>query len=251
MTSVKTEVCSKCRGTGYASVEREGVRGVVRCDCIKTSRSGRLMDDARIPARYGHCELEGFGLTDKWRNESLERAKSISERYAQEYPTSTSFGLMFMGPPGVGKTHLAVGIIRKLIREKSTPCLFRTFPDLLKEIQMSYSSVSMSSELSLLQPVLDAEVLLLDELGAQTPSAWVKETVAYILNYRYAENKVTILTTNYLDHEDLKSPRKSVSYSLTERIGEPMRSRLYEMCKTVVMQGEDFRQRFKPDEHRL
>jgi DNA replication protein DnaC len=116
---------------------------------------------------------------------------------------------------------------------------------------MSYSPVSMSSELSLLQPVLEAEVLLLDELGAQTPSAWVKETVAYILNYRYAENKVTILTTNYLDQEDLKSPRKSVSYSLTERIGEPMRSRLYEMCKTVVMQGEDFRQRFKPDEHRL
>ncbi|HET9217894.1 MAG TPA: ATP-binding protein [Terriglobia bacterium] len=209
------------------------------------------MDDARIPARYAHCELEGFGLTDKWRNESLERAKSLSERYAHEYPPSKSFGLLFMGPPGVGKTHLAVGIIRKLIRDKSIPCLFRTFPDLLKEIQMSYSPVSMSSELSLLQPVLEAEVLLLDELGAQTPSAWVKETVAYILNYRYAENKVTILTTNYLDQEDLKSPRKSVSYSLTERIGEPMRSRLYEMCKTVVMQGEDFRQRFKPDEHRL
>jgi DNA replication protein DnaC len=99
--------------------------------------------------------------------------------------------------------------------------------------------------------VLEAEVLLLDELGAQTPSAWVKETVSYILNYRYAENKVTILTTNYLDQEDLKSARKSVSFSLTERIGEPMRSRLYEMCKTVVMQGEDFRQKFKPDEHRL
>ena len=209
------------------------------------------MEDARIPVRYAHCELEGFGLTDNWRNQSLEKAKSISESYAREYPTSTPFGLLFMGPPGVGKTHLAVGIVRKLIREKSVPCLFRAFPDLLKEIQRSYSAVSMSSELSLLQPVLEAEVLLLDELGAQSPSAWVKETVAYILNYRYAENKVTILTTNYLDQEDLKSARKSVSFSLTERIGEPMRSRLYEMCKTVVIQGEDFRQRFKPDEHRL
>jgi len=209
------------------------------------------MEEARIPIRYSHCELEGFGLTDKWRNESLERAKSLAELYAREYPPSKPFGLLFMGPPGVGKTHLAVGIIRKLIRDKSVACLFRTFPDLLKEIQMSYSAVSMSSELSLLRPVMDAEVLLLDELGAQTPSAWVKETVGYILNYRYVENKVTILTTNYLDQEDLKSARKSVSFSLTERIGEPMRSRLYEMCKTVVIQGEDFRQRFKPDEHRL
>ena len=248
---MKTEVCPKCRGTGFASVEKNGVRGVMRCDCIRISRSGRLMEDARIPVRYAHCELEGFGLTDTWRNESLERAKSISERYAQEYPPSTPFGLLYMGPPGVGKTHLAVGIIRKLIREKSIPCLFRTFPDLLKEIQLSYSAVSMSSELSLLRPVLESEVLLLDELGGQTPSAWVKETVSYILNYRYAENKVTILTTNYLDQEDLKSARKSVSFSLTERIGEPMRSRLYEMCKTVVIQGEDFRQRFKKEEHRL
>jgi len=209
------------------------------------------MEDARIPVRYGHCELEGFGLTDKWRNESLERAKNIAELYAREYPPSKPFGLLFMGPPGVGKTHLAVGIIRKLIRDKSVACLFRTFPDLLKEIQMSYSVVSMSSELALLRPVMEAEVLLLDELGAQTPSAWVKETVAYILNYRYVENKVTILTTNYLDQEDLKSARKSVSFSLTERIGEPMRSRLYEMCKTVVMQGEDFRQTFKKEEHRI
>jgi len=209
------------------------------------------MGDARIPVRYAHCELDGFGLTAEWRNKSLENAKMIAERYASEYPTSTPFGLLFMGPPGVGKTHLAVGIIRKLIRDKSVQCLFRTFPDLLKEIQLSYSPVSMSSELSLLQPVLDSEVLMLDELGAQTPSAWVKETVAYILNYRYAENKVTILTTNFLDQEDLKTPRKSGSYSLTERIGETMRSRLYEMCKTVVMQGEDFRQKFKPDEHRL
>ena len=153
------------------------------------------MEDARIPVRYAHCELEGFGLTDNWRNPTLERAKSLSERFAQEYPTSTPFGLLFMGPPGVGKTHLAVGIIRKLIRDKSVRCLFRTFPDSL--------------------------------------------------------NEVTILTTNYLEQEDLKSARKSVSFSLTERIGSPTRSRLYEMCKTVVMQGEDFRQRFKPDEHRL
>jgi DNA replication protein DnaC len=209
------------------------------------------MEHARIPARYHHCELEGYAFTANWGNQSLQRAKAISERFVQEYPTATPFGLLFMGPPGIGKTHLAVSIIKKLIRDKSVPCLFRTFPDLLKEIQLSYSPISLSSEVSLLQPVFDAEVLLLDELGGQTPSAWVKETVAYILNSRYAENKVTILTTNYQDQEDLKSGRKSVSYSLTERIGEPIRSRLYEMCKTISMQGEDFRQKYKPDEHRL
>jgi len=209
------------------------------------------MEEARIPARYTHCELEGFGLTATWRNESLEKAKLVAERFAREYPHSSPWGLLFIGPPGVGKTHLAVGIIRSLIREKSIPCLFRTFPDLLKEIQLSYSPVSMTSELSLLQPVLDAEVLLLDELGGQKSSDWIRETVFYILNYRYVQNKVTILTTNYTDKEDLTSARKSMFHSLTDRIGEPMRSRLYEMCKNVEMTGGDFRQVNKVQEFRI
>jgi DNA replication protein DnaC len=228
-------------------VERDGVSGVARCECRKTGRSGRLLEDARIPPRYSHCELEGYALLKELRTESLERAKIIAERFVEEYPTK--YGLLFMGPSGIGKTHLAVSIIKRLMREKSTPCLFRTFPDLLKEIQMSYSPVSMSSELTLLQPIFDAEVLLLDELGAQKPSSWVLETVAYVLNYRYTENKITILTTNYLDQEDLESARKSVNYSLIDRIGVPMRSRLFEMCKTVVMSGEDFRRKYGPRGH--
>jgi len=209
------------------------------------------MERAGIPGRYKKYELEGYAFTAEWRNESLERAKAIAERFAQEYPTTTPFGLLFMGPPGVGKTHLAVGIIKRLIREKSVPCVFRTFPDLLKEIQLSYSAVSMTSEISLLQPVLDAEVLLLDELGAQKPSAWVLETVAYVLNYRYAENKVTILTTNFHDNENLEAARKSMNHSLVDRIGAPMRSRLLEMCKTVIMSGDDFREKYGPNARRL
>jgi DNA replication protein DnaC len=212
---------------------------------------GRLMSQAQVPKRYEHCELANFGFTDKNRTQSLELAKTLSEKFVHEFPMNPPFGLLLMGPPGIGKTHLAVGIIKELIRSRAIPCLFRTFPDLLKEIQMSYSPVSLSSELSLLQPVLDTEILLLDELGAQTATAWVRETVGYILNHRYNENKVTILTTNYLDKEDLQDKRKSIGATLIDRIGEPMRSRLYEMCKTVVMKGDDFRQIYKQDEHRI
>src|SRR5262249_38703782 len=151
------------------------------------------------------------------------------------------FGLLFMGPQGVGKTHLAVGIIKKLMREKNVSCLFRTFPELLKEIQNSYNPVSQSSEMSLLSPVLEVEVLVLDELGAQNPSPWVRDEVSYVLNYRYNENKVTILTTNYLDREEGAVQKPGAPDTLTERIGDRMRSRLYEMCKSVDMSGKDFR----------
>jgi DNA replication protein DnaC len=206
------------------------------------------LDNAKIPLRYAHCELNNFDVLPS-PDRSIEKAKLASEKFADEFPMSQPFGLLFMGPQGVGKTHLAVGIIKKLIREKSVPCLFRTFPELLKEIQNSYNAISQASELSLLAPVLETTVLVLDELGAQNPSSWVKDTVGYVLNYRYNENKVTILTTNYVDRSEKESTRAGITDTLAERIGDRMRSRLFEMCKTIRMDGKDFRKEVKQAEH--
>src|SRR5262245_59833132 len=210
-------------------VSREGADGVSRCDCIKHARAGRILETAKIPQRYAHCELENFDILPS-PDRSIEKAKIAAEKFAEEYPMPQPFGLLFMGPQGIGKTHLAVGIIKQLIRLKSVPCLFCTFPELLKEIQNSYNPVSQASELALLAPVLETEVLVLDELGAQKPSDWVRDQVAYILNYRYNENKVTIITTNYLDHAD---KTKDLTDSLAQRITERIRSRLFEMCKKI------------------
>jgi DNA replication protein DnaC len=241
---VSTTVCSKCHGTGWDRVERGGVSGVVRCECIKSSRIDRLLASANIPSRYEHCELDNF---DRW-NKTTEIARIQAEKFVAEYPMPQPFGLLFMGPQGVGKTHLSVGIIKKLIRLKSIPCIFCTFPELLKEIQDSWNPVSQASEMSLLTPVLSTEVLVLDELGAQKPSDWVRDQVAYILNYRYNENKVTIVTTNFLDHPETKDD-KTRPDSLATRIGERIRSRLFEMCKTIKMEGMDVREKIKHANH--
>ncbi len=244
------QICSECGGSGWHRILRDGIEGVVRCECIKVSRADRLLETAKIPLRYAHCELDNFDPL-RSRDRSIEKAKLAAEKFVEEYPMSPPFGLLFMGPQGVGKTHLAVGILKGLMRQKSVQCLFVTFPELLKEIQNSYNPVSQSSELSVLAPVLETEVLVLDELGAQKPSSWVKDTVGYVLNYRYNENKVTILTTNYLDEDERKKEdgKIQITDTLSERISVRIRSRLFEMCKTIKMDGTDFRKAVKQAEH--
>jgi DNA replication protein DnaC len=155
----------------------------------------------------------------------------------REYP-AVDRGLLLMGTCGVGKTHLSVAILRGLI-EKGVPCLFYEFGALLKEIQNSYNPISQTSELEVLAPIFETEVLVLDELGASKPTDWVRDTMMQIINARYNDKKLTIFTTNYLEER-----RQRLDETLEDRIGVRLRSRLYEMCRTVLVEGEDWRQRF-------
>src|SRR5208283_3407515 len=181
----------------WKPIEVNGVRRVAPCDCQNLERSALLLKQAHIPPRYEHCELANYDVRKIMgtgqENPSLERAKFTATKFVEEYPTD--FGLLFVGPTGVGKTHLAVAILRELILRKGVECLFYDFHDLLKAIRDSYNPVSQNSELSILQPVLDVEVLLLDELASSNPSDWVKETLQHIINSRYNHKKVTLITT--------------------------------------------------------
>jgi len=247
--------CPQCEGTGWKPVEVNGIRRVAPCDCQNLERAALLLKQAHIPPRYEHCELANFDLRKNTAsgqtNPSLERAKFDAGKYVEEYPTD--FGLLFVGPTGVGKTHLAVAVIRELMLRKGVECLFYDFHDLLKTIRDSYNPRTQSTELTVLQPALDVEVLLLDELAASKPSDWVKETLQHIINSRYNYKKVTLITTTLL--ADDASPRRQgrqpsgeavpdLDYTLNQ-LGITLRSRLYEMCKIVQMNSDDFRMAVK------
>jgi DNA replication protein DnaC len=186
----------------------------------------------------------------------LGHARWLAGRFVEEYPAEKT-GLLFVGSVGVGKTHLAVGILKALVRDKGIHSLFCDYRELLKSIQNSYNASVQATEVEILRPVFDAEVLVLDELGAVRSTEWVFDTVNYILNSRYNGNRTTIITTNYPDKAeqmrvDDDNPR---SYSAAERaarretlgdrIGERMRSRLHEMCKKVELEGPDYREQSK------
>ena len=232
-------VCPKCNGSGWEPAA-DG-RGVRRCRCMESSKIERMLAEARIPERYEHCDLESYQPTDP----SQKKAKNYVQSFLDKYPL-VDVGLLLMGTCGVGKTHLAVALLKGVIIEKRDSGLFYDFRDLLRDIQASWNSVSQTSELEVLRPVLEAKVLVLDELGANKPTDWVRDTIAYIINCRYNDKKLTIFTSNFLD-----SAMNQREETLTDRIGVRLRSRLYEMCNEIEISGVDFRKENKSAKNRF
>lgn len=237
--------CPLCGGTGWKAVGRGTDRLVARCDCSLQYRARLLLKSSNIPARYAECDFQGY-VTGA--NSSLAAARLVVQKWASQYPLDRR-GLLLIGPSGVGKTHLAVAAMKQLMN-KSVHCLFCDYRELLKQIQNSYNPSVQATELEVLRPIFETEVVVLDDIGAVKPSEWVWDTVSIILNTRYNSAQTTIITSNFEDGKARKLGMSAAEAAATDdtlgdRVGERMRSRLFEMCRLVQIDGEDYRQKFR------
>jgi DNA replication protein DnaC len=243
--------CPKCGGTGWQIVEKDGMSGAARCDCFQVNRPEALEESANIPANYTLATLENFVVPqdNPIARTGLGTAQLQARAYARDFPAVDPPGLLLIGDPGTGKTHLAIGVMKALLR-KGHECVFFDYQNLLDRIRASYDKASGSVDREAYGTALDSEVLLLDDLGAHRVTDWVEDTVTAIITYRCNHRKPLIATTNLPD-TDITG--KMVDYTggggiavfkktLTEQIGMRARSRLFEMCKVIRMPAaEDYR----------
>jgi DNA replication protein DnaC len=230
--------CEWCDDTGWKPTEVDGVRRVVRCECWRDQVGTHRLADANIPKRYLHCTFENFAAYNRSLEQALEQARRVPGRFpAASNLREQGRGLLLEGPPGVGKTHLAVAVLKQVMDSSGARGLFYDTRDLLRIIRSTYDPSIRATERDILRPVMEADLLVLDDLGAEKTSEWVEETMNLIVNTRYNERRLTLFTSNYLDIPDDSDPN-----SLLFRIGFRMRSRLHEMCEFIQMDGADYRE---------
>ncbi len=239
--------CALCNGTGFEIVTRDD-RGYARpCSCrapaLAQAGPEALQAALRIPPRYAHCTIEQFTPGTPAQSAALEKALSYCSGFPHHGPDE-GLGLLFTGANGVGKTHLAVAILRELAERQGVRGQYWDFHELIREIKNSYDATTSTTELQVLEPVVTTPLLLLDDLGAWKITEWMNDTLFYLLNSRYLARRPSIITTNFQDVEPEtarqdNSPR-SKEY-LVERIGVRLRSRLMEMCVVIPLDGLDQR----------
>jgi DNA replication protein DnaC len=265
--------CERCGGRGWIVVADGGAGTARACPCRQENVVPRLLAAAGIPDRYRHCRLRKFHTTgSNGTDAQLLRARTLAQQYVDEFvqpteggvPIFKTSGLLFTGPPGAGKTHLAVGILVELIERYRVRGRFVEFASLLYQIQSTFDPGSPESKREILDPLAEAELLVLDELGAQQATPWVRDILYLIINSRYTRQKPTLFTTNYrlegisqaiapvkpagsdrgLDRwgRDAEPPREDVTL-LSSRLPPMLVSRIYEMAQPVALDGvkEDFR----------
>lgn len=253
--------CARCGGRGWIRVEDAGAGAARPCECVRERRAPAFLEAAGIPPRYADCTIRSFRTATP----SLLEARQACARYVEEFiglEGRTDAGLLLMGPPGVGKTHLAVATLKELIGRFSLRGRFLDFTSFISRLQATFDGGSEETRRGLITPLVSADVLVFDELAAQKLTPFVQDLLYLIVNGRYARKLPTIFTTNFrLDPAprsaapaagrsadealpwDLAARPASEHDLLSNRLPPALVSRVVEMTRPLVLAAEDYRRR--------
>ncbi|MFN7064547.1 MAG: ATP-binding protein [Aquificaceae bacterium] len=208
--------CPKCKGTGF--VEKDGL--LTLCSCRYDGVN--LQKYLNIPPRFLEAEFENYLPVSHSQRLALETCL----HYAHSLDPKDGKGLTLIGPPHMGKTHLAVAILKTVYRLRKIRGFFFDTKDFLYRLQ-NYSG---ERYYRLMNFLLNIPLLVLDDLGSERLSDWRIEVLSHLISHRYNYLKSTLITTNY----NLKRQSKEeITEALEERLSPALVDKIYQMNHIV------------------
>ena len=245
--------CKVCEGSRRIFEETpEGLSKIRECECSELFKRMTLFNQAGVPGKFVHESFNSYSA-DPPQHRTQKNALLNSIKFIKDYVDRKgqySQGLIYMGAPGLGKTHLVVSVIKELVMLHGIECKFVDFFELLRDIRHGYGEDI--SEKEFIDPYVGVQVLVIDELAKGRNTDWELTILDHFISARYNDDdKVTLVTTNFSDKlanaisaEGNDKQNLSNAYSrftLEEKIGARIHSRLMEICKKVYLEGKDHR----------
>jgi len=201
-----------CDGSGISFIDNNGESYGKYCKCREEMLMQKRLNFANIPEEFKELTIKSF-RTDCYKTELSRvgalRAKKAAANFVKEFNSFQEIGkglYFYSYVKGSGKTRLAASIGNALLNVHKVPVKFVNTSDLLGEIKKTWNKNSQFTQSELIEAINNVEVLILDDLGAETPKDWVSEVVYSIMDHRMIKKKVTIFTSNMkveeLEHED-------------------------------------------------
>ena len=230
--------CDECRERDSAAAEAKRQEAHRQAQVQQRQQLIRsLFEQSNMSPRYMAATFDSW---DNAKNPQNRPAYESVREYAAAWPQNKGQGLIITGPTGTGKTHLAASLATYLMAEKSSVVIFQAVTDLFMALRATYRKDREDGpdESQIFRTIQDADLLILDDLGAEKWSQWAEERLYMAIDYRYRHIKPTVITTNLTMKE------------LEEAIGTRAMDRLAESCKVVRLTGTSVRREKQPEAHK-